>query len=138
MGATADGKKELVAVAAGHRESEQSWLALLLDCKARGMEVAPLLATGDGALGFWKALPQVWSTTRTQRCWVHKTVNVLDKLPRSQHGAAKKMLHNIYLAETRGQGGHGNRSHVCYGPVNGVPGAGVFGSPRRPSDCRGP
>jgi len=101
MGATADGKKELVAVAAGHRESEQSWLALLLDCKARGMEVAPLLATGDGALGFWKALPQVWSTTRTQRCWVHKTVNVLDKLPRSQHGAAKKMLHNIYLAETR-------------------------------------
>jgi putative transposase len=101
MGATPDGKKELVAVAAGHRESEQSWLALLLDCKARGMEVAPLLATGDGALGFWKALPQVWSTTRTQRCWVHKTANVLDKLPRSQHGAAKKMLHNIYLAETR-------------------------------------
>jgi putative transposase len=101
MGATADGKKELIAVAAGHRESEQSWLALLLDCKARGMKVEPLLATGDGALGFWKALPQAWSTTRTQRCWVHKTVNVLDKLPRSQHGAAKKMLHNIYLAETR-------------------------------------
>ena len=101
MGATADGKKELIAVAAGHRESEQSWLALLLDCKARGMKVDPLLATGDGALGFWKALPQVWSKTRTQRCWVHKTVNVLDKLPRSQHGAAKKMLHNIYLAETR-------------------------------------
>ena len=103
MGATADGKKELIAVAAGHRESEQSWLALLLECKARGMKVDPLLATGDGALGFWKALPQVWSTTRTQRCWVHKTVNVLDKLPRSQHGAAKKMLHNIYLTETRNE-----------------------------------
>ena len=103
MGATPDGKKELIAVAAGHRESEQSWLALLLDCKARGMKVDPLLATGDGALGFWKALPQVWSTTRIQRCWVHKTVNVLDKLPKSQHGAAKKMLHNIYLAETRAQ-----------------------------------
>jgi putative transposase len=101
MGATPDGKKELIAVAAGHRESEQSWLALLLDCKARGMEMDPLLATGDGALGFWKALPQVWSTTRTQRCWVHKTLNVLDKLPRSQHGVAKKMLHNIYLAESR-------------------------------------
>ncbi len=65
MGATPDGKKELIAVAAGHRESEQSWLALLLDCKARGMKVDPLLATGDGALGFWKALPQVWSTTFT-------------------------------------------------------------------------
>ena len=103
LGATPDGKKELIAVAAGHRESEQSWLALLLDCKARGMKVDPLLATGDGALGFWKALPQVWSTTRIQRCWVHKTVNVLDKLPKSQHGAAKKMLHNIYLAETRAQ-----------------------------------
>jgi putative transposase len=103
MGATPDGKKELIAVAAGHRESDQSWLALLLDCKARGMKVDPLLATGDGALGFWKALPQVWSTTRTQRCWVHKTVNVLDKLPKSQHGAAKKMLHHIYLAETRAQ-----------------------------------
>ena len=103
LGATPDGKKELIAVAAGHRESEQSWLALLLDCKARGMKVDPLLATGDGALGFWKALPQVCSTTRIQRCWVHKTVNVLDKLPKSQHGAAKKMLHNIYLAETRAQ-----------------------------------
>lgn len=101
MGATAEGKKELIALVAGHRESEQSWLALLLDCQARGLTIAPHLAIGDGALGFWKALPQVWGSTRTQRCWVHKTANVLDKLPKSQQPTAKKMLHDIYLAATR-------------------------------------
>jgi putative transposase len=101
MGATADGRKELIALAAGQRESEQSWLAVLLDCQARGLRMDPKVAVGDGALGFWKALPQVWPTTRTQRCWVHKTANVLDKLPKSQQPRAKQMLHGIYQAETR-------------------------------------
>ncbi len=82
MGATADGKKELIAIADGYRESEQSWKELLLDCKARGLEIEPSLAIGDGALGFWKAMRQVWDTTKEQRCWVHKTANVLDKLPK--------------------------------------------------------
>ena len=76
MGATADGRKELIAVADGYRESEQSWKALLLDVKARGLVIDPKLATGDGALGFWKALPQVYPTTCEQRRWVHKTANV--------------------------------------------------------------
>jgi putative transposase len=71
MGATAEGKKELIAIADGYRESEQSWKELLLDCKARGLEIEPSLAIGDGALGFWKAMRQVWGTTREQRCWVH-------------------------------------------------------------------
>jgi putative transposase len=83
MGATADGKKELIALSDGYRESEQSWKALLLDCQARGMTIAPTLAVGDGALGFWKALRQVFPTTQEQRCWVHKTANVLDKLPKA-------------------------------------------------------
>src|SRR5262249_46484484 len=101
MGATADGKKELVALADGFRESEQSWLGLLLECKARGLVVDPKLAVGDGALGFWKALRQVYPTTREQRCWVHKTANVLDKLPKSQQPKAKEMLHDIWQAATR-------------------------------------
>jgi putative transposase len=103
LGATAEGQKELIAVAAGHRESEQSWLALLLDCKSRGLTIAPSLAIGDGALGFWKALPQVWATTQEQRCWVHKTANVLDKLATRQQPRAKTMLHDIYLAATRAE-----------------------------------
>jgi putative transposase len=101
MGATADGKKELIALSDGFRESEQSWKALLLDCVARGMTIAPKLAVGDGALGFWKALRQVLPTTQEQRCWVHKTANVLDKLPKGQQPKAKAMLHDIYQAETR-------------------------------------
>jgi transposase-like protein len=101
MGATADGRKELVAIADGYRESEQSWKTLLLDVKARGLVVDPKLATGDGALGFWKALPQVYPTTRAQRCWVHKTANVLDKLPKRLQPAAKDGLHQIWMAETR-------------------------------------
>jgi putative transposase len=101
MGATADGKKELIAIADGYRESEQSWKELLLDCKARGLEIEPSLAIGDGALGFWKAMRQVWDTTREQRCWVHKTANVLDKLPRGSQPKAKRMLHDIYQAEGR-------------------------------------
>lgn len=101
MGATADGRKELIAVADGYRESEQSWKALLLDVKARGLAIDPKLAIGDGALGFWKALPQVYPTTREQRCWVHKTANVLDKLPKRLQGEAKEKLHAIWMAPTK-------------------------------------
>ena len=89
MGATAEGKKELIAIADGYRESEQSWKELLLDVKARGLEVEPSLAIGDGALGFWKAMRQVWDTTKEQRCWVHKMANVLDKLPKGGQPKAK-------------------------------------------------
>jgi transposase-like protein len=101
MGATADGHKELIALGDGFRESEQSWKALLLDCQARGLTVAPSLAVGDGASGFWKALRQVFPSTREQRCWVHKTANVLDKLPKAQQPKAKAMLHDIWQAETK-------------------------------------
>ncbi len=101
MGATADGTKELIAMIDGQRESEQSWLELLVDAKDRGLTEAPMLATGDGALGFWKALRQVYPSTRHQRCWVHKTVNVLDKLPRGQQVSAKNMLHEIWMAATK-------------------------------------
>jgi len=101
MGATADGKKELLAIADGLRESEQSWKELLLDVKSRGLNVDPKLAIGDGALGFWKALPQVFASTRMQRCWMHKTGNVLNKLPKRLHGNAKDLLHQIWMADTK-------------------------------------
>jgi putative transposase len=101
MGATADGKKELIAVLDGFRESEQSWKELLLDVQSRGLVAAPKLAVGDGALGFWKALKQVWPATREQRCWVHKTANVLNKLPKGIQPKAKAKLHEIWMAEGR-------------------------------------
>jgi transposase-like protein len=101
MGATVDGTKELVAVADGYRESEQSWYELLLDLKQRGMTSDSLLAIGDGALGFWAALRKVFPQTREQRCWVHKTANVLNKLPKSLQAKAKTDLHQIWMAETR-------------------------------------
>ncbi len=101
MGATESGKKELIAVADGLRESEQSWTELLLDLKARGLDAGPKLVVGDGALGFWKALRQVYGESREQRCWVHKTANVLNKLPKSKQAKAKGMLHDIWMAETR-------------------------------------
>jgi transposase-like protein len=101
MGATAEGKKELIAVVDGYRESEQSWLGLLLEVKARGLVIDPKLAIGDGALGFWKALPQVYGNTRVQRCWTHKTANVLDKLPKRLRGEAKQKLHEIWMADTK-------------------------------------
>src|SRR5512135_1974491 len=101
MGATAEGKKELIAIADGYRESEPSWKELLLDCKARGLEIEPSLAIGDGALGFWKAMRPVWDTTKEQRCWVHKMANELDKLPKGSQPKAKRMLHDIYQAEGR-------------------------------------
>jgi transposase-like protein len=105
MGATADGKKELIAIVDGQRESEQSWKGLLLEVKARGLVIDPKLATGDGALGFWKALAQVYPNTREQRCWVHKTANVLDKLPKRLQPEAKEKLHAIWMAETREDAG---------------------------------
>src|SRR6516225_4169978 len=92
LGATPEGDKEVIAISEGYRESEQSWKALLLDCKARGLEIEPELAIADGALGFWKALPKVWSKTRGQRCWVHKTANVLDKISKGQQPKAKEIL----------------------------------------------
>lgn len=101
MGATADGKKELLAVRDGYRESEQSWSELLLDLRSRGLTLAPKLAVGDGALGFWAALRKVFPETREQRCWVHKTANVLAKMPRSVQPRAKEALHEIWQAETR-------------------------------------
>jgi transposase-like protein len=101
MGATADGHKELIAVTDGHRESEQSWAGMLLDLKARGLWIDPKLAIADGALGFWAACRKLWPTTREQRCWVHKTANVLDKLPKRLQPEAKSKLHEIYMAATR-------------------------------------
>lgn len=101
MGATKEGQKELIAITDGHRESAQSWKELLQDVKRRGLVVEPKLAVGDGALGFWKALREVFPNTREQRCWVHKTANVLDKLPKGSQPKAKGMLHDIWQAETR-------------------------------------
>jgi transposase-like protein len=103
LGATADGTKELLAIQDGQRESEQSWKELLLDVQARGLTIDPKLAIGDGALGFWKAVRQVWPDVREQRCWVHKTANVLDKLPKSIQPKAKGLLHAIYLAPNRAE-----------------------------------
>ena len=105
MGATPEGKKELLAVQDGLRESEISWRELLLDLKARGLAEAPKLAAGDGALGFWAALRKVFGETREQRCWVHKTANVLNELPKGKQGKAKKMLHDIWMAETKADAG---------------------------------
>jgi transposase-like protein len=101
MGATEDGTKELIALSEGHRESEMSWRELLLDLKSRGLADAPQLAVGDGALGFWKALSQVYPSTRPQRCWVHKTANVLNALPSNRQESAKHELQQIWMAATR-------------------------------------
>ena len=101
MGATSSGKKELIGITDGYRESEQSWLELLRSLQARGLAVDPKLAVADGALGFWAAARKAWPTTREQRCWVHKTANVLNKLPQSVQPKAKAMLHEIWQAETK-------------------------------------
>ena len=101
MGATAEGRKELIAVVDGYRESEQSWSELLLDLKQRGLTIEPKLAVADGALGFWAAVRKIFPAVREQRCWVHKTANVLNKLPRSVQPKAKGDLHEIWQAETR-------------------------------------
>ena len=101
IGATPEGKKELVGLIDGVRESAQSWKDLLLDLKRRGLAVAPKLAVADGALGFWQAIEEVWPQSRGQRCWVHKTANVLNKLPKSQQPKAKRALQEIWMAETK-------------------------------------
>jgi len=101
IGATPEGKKELVGLSDGVRESGQSWRELLLDLKRRGLAMGPELAVADGALGFWQAVEEVWPKTRGQRCWVHKTANVLNKLPKSQQPKAKRTLQEIWMAETK-------------------------------------
>lgn len=101
IGATREGKKVLLAVSDGYRESKASWRELLLELKHRGLEMAGKLAIGDGALGFWGAAAEVFPSMRHQRCWVHKTANVLDKLPKGVQSKAKAMLHEMYMAETR-------------------------------------
>jgi transposase-like protein len=101
IGATPEGKKDLVGFQAGVRESAQSWRELLIDVKRRGLEIAPDLAIGDGALGFWKAIEEIFPGTRHQRCWVHKTANVLNKVPRSVQGNMKADLREIHGASTR-------------------------------------
>ena len=103
VGVTEHGHKELVAIEDGYRESEASWLEVLRGLQQRGLSTAPKLATGDGALGFWKALHKVFPQTRQQRCWVHKTANVLNKLPKAMQPKIKAALHQIWQAETREQ-----------------------------------
>jgi transposase-like protein len=100
IGVRPDGTKELIAIEDGYRESAESWATVLRGLKRRGMR-APVLAVGDGALGFWKALRDVWPQAREQRCWVHRIANVLDKLPKRLHAKAKAALHEIMRAETR-------------------------------------
>ena len=85
----------------GYRESKDSWQSLIRDLKRRGLNAGPSVAVGDGALGFWAAISEEYSSTRHQRCWVHKTVNVLDKMPKSMHAKAKSMLHEIWMAEDK-------------------------------------
>lgn len=103
IGVTPEGKKELIGFTDGARESAQDWRELLLDLKARGLATAPQLAIADGGLGFWKALGEIWPMAREQRCWVHKTANVLNKLPKSQQPKAKRSLQEIWMAETRAE-----------------------------------
>jgi len=103
LGVTPDGRKERVALADGHRESKQSWQEVLLDLKARGLQAGPLLATGDGAMGFWAALEEVFPATVAQRCWFHKMGNVLNALPASQQTKAKAGLQAIWMAATRAE-----------------------------------
>jgi putative transposase len=101
MGATPEGQKELIGFQTGMRESAQSWKELLVDLKARGLSIAPEIAVGDGALGFWKALDEAFPATRHQRCWLHKTLNVLDKFPKSMQPQAHKDLREIWLSPNR-------------------------------------
>ena len=101
IGALEDGTKELLAVVDGYRESTQSWRELLQQLKRQGLSTAPKLAIGDGALGFWLALREEYGPVPQQRCWVHKTANILDKMPKSVQGRAKQLIHEMYLSPTR-------------------------------------
>jgi putative transposase len=111
IGVRSDGTKELLAVDDGYRESRESWASLLRQLKQRGMK-APTVAVGDGALGFWAAVREVWPETREQRCWVHRLANVLDKLPKRLQPKAKQALHEIYYAPSRQQAEAGIRRFV--------------------------
>ena len=106
MGADETGRKEVLAVVDGYRESEASWLEVLSQLKAQGLTMTPKLAIGDGALGFWNAVTKFWPTTRHQRCWVHKTANVLNKVAKSVQPRMKGSLQDIWMAETRGEAYH--------------------------------
>ena len=101
MGARLDGTKEAVAIVSGYRESKESWKEVMLDLKNQGLKEPPKLAIGDGALGFWSAISEVFPETKHQRCWFHKMGNILDKMPKKIQAQAKKVLHEIYLAETK-------------------------------------
>ncbi|MGB4295812.1 MAG: IS256 family transposase, partial [Smithellaceae bacterium] len=101
MAADEEGNKELLSITDGYRESELSWREMLLDLKCRGLKRGPELAIGDGAMGFWKALHEAFPETRSQRCWVHKTANILDKLPKSMQSKAKAHIHEMYRSESR-------------------------------------
>ena len=101
LGATAKGEKQIIAIADGYRESEQSWTSLLLDVKNRGLTTGPKLAIGDGALGFWAALEKVYPETRQQRCWVHKAANVISRLPKRLQHQANDQLRQIWAAENQ-------------------------------------
>jgi transposase-like protein len=101
VAADSTGKKELLAVSDGYRESKISWSDVLLSLKERGLKISPKLAVGDGALGFWSALAEVFPTTREQRCWVHKTANILDKMPKGIQPKAKSAIHEMYMADTK-------------------------------------
>ena len=103
IGADEQGRKELLALSDGYRESAASWEEVILDLIQRGLNIAPKLAVGDGALGFWKAVAKLWPTTDQQRCWVHKTANVMEKLPKALQSKVKEALHDIWQAETREQ-----------------------------------
>jgi transposase-like protein len=103
IGLTETGEKRFLSIEDGYRESEQSWTEVLTKLKARGLTQAPQLAIGDGALGFWSALSKLYPETRQQRCWVHKTRNVLDKVPKATQPKMKQALKDIYLAETKTQ-----------------------------------
>jgi putative transposase len=101
VGSDESGRKELLALSDGYRESASSWEEVLLDLRQHGLNISPNLAVGDGALGFWKALSKLWPSTVQQRCWVHKTANVLGKLPKAIQPKVKEALHNIWRAETK-------------------------------------
>jgi len=101
IGALPDGKKELVGIYDGQRESKISWKELLINLREKGLTIAPSLAIGDGALGFWAALREVFPETKEQRCWVHKTVNILDKMAKSVQGDAKSIIHEMYMSPTK-------------------------------------
>lgn len=103
IGSDDTGRKEVLAVVDGYRESEASWTDVIEQLESQGLQIPPELAVGDGALGFWKAITKRWPTTRQQRCWVHKTANVLNKVPKPMQPKVKEALHDIWMAETREQ-----------------------------------